>query len=99
MITSANIKQHGGVPLIESGENIASIIDHGIGDYEIVFEKPIPEDFRLMFTGFDAPMFIDNPHPDRMGANAKVPSIRIYVRSSLSLEPVDGDFNLVVIHG
>ena len=94
-IAYASIEYNGGLPRVAQGMNIASIIDHGPGELEVVFERPISHGHIPWITTFNNPVYVDHEPSDFDGQ--EIGSLLFTIKACLDGKPTDSNINILIL--
>ena len=93
-LSFVSVEYLGSLPHITRAFNIASVIDHGIGELEIVFEKPITVDHIPWVTTFNKPVYV-NHYPGEYD-NSFLESLYFEIISNKDGKPTDASINILL---
>lgn len=90
----AKIAYNHSIPTITYAENIASVIDHGVGELELLLEEPIESNFLVQATFIDKSVtFTYDPGQVRGGA---ISTILFMMRSTTDDTQTDAGFDVII---
>lgn len=91
----ASIDYKGSLPFIKQALNVASVIDHGIGELELVFEDKIPPNHVPWIVTYGTSSYVDYEQPDYDGDDTA--SMLFTIRSNKDGEPIDSGISVLIL--